>query len=127
MPIRSFLRPAPTWTAEQVREFLRQHHPEDYQLIDVSQAKEYAEGHLPGAHLIPLEELEERLGEFDPEKTAIVYGGSGLRSRAAANVLINAGFREVATMEGGIQAWEGKKAEGLPQEDFSYFAAARFA
>lgn len=124
MNITSYVSPAPTWTAGQVREYLQKHHPEDFNLVDVSQPKEYAVGHLPGACLIPVDELKERLHELDPGKPTIVYGGTGLPGRAAANVLINAGFRDVHLMEGGMAAWQGKAAEGLPQQNFAFFAAA---
>jgi rubrerythrin/rhodanese-related sulfurtransferase len=121
---RSVLHPAPAWTAEEVKQFLRQAHPDDYTLLDVGHPREYAAGHLPGSRLIPLEELAGRLHEIDPAKTVLVYGGSGLRSRAASHVLVNAGFRQVRSMKGGIHAWRGQKAQGLPQEDFAFFAQA---
>ncbi|MBE0596126.1 MAG: hypothetical protein IH614_02510 [Desulfuromonadales bacterium] len=124
MKITSYIRPAPSWTVEMVRAYLQKHHPEDFNLVDVSQPQEYAAGHLPGALLLPLDSLEERLHELDPEKPTIVYGGSGLPGRAAANLLVNAGFQQVHCMEGGVAAWQGKAAYGLPQQEFAFFAAA---
>ena len=47
--------------------------PESYTLLDVRQPEEYERGHLPGAILIPLPELEERLGEVDPSKPVLAY------------------------------------------------------
>lgn len=47
--------------------------PESYTLLDVRQPEEYERGHLPGAVLIPLPELEERLGEIDPSKPVLAY------------------------------------------------------
>ena len=118
------LHPAPIWTVDEVREFMRRHHPDDYQLLDVRQPKEYAAGHLPGARLIPMAELSTRLPELAAAKMVIVYCGSGARSRAAAHLMLRAGFREVHSMRGGIDAWQGKLAEGLPEEDLTLFAAA---
>lgn len=46
-----------------------------------------------------------------------------MRSRAAAQVLENAGFSEVHSMKGGIRAWEGAVAEGLPEADLAPFVA----
>ena len=43
------------------------------QVVDVRQPKEYSRGHIPGAILIPLAQLEQRAGELDPQKTTIVY------------------------------------------------------
>ena len=41
--------------------------------LDVRQPKEYAHGHRAGATLIPLGDLDKRLGELDPEAHIIIY------------------------------------------------------
>jgi rhodanese-related sulfurtransferase len=58
---------------EKVRDFLKETNPDDYNLVDVRQPKEYERGHLPGAKLIPVGELHERLTELDPRKPTITY------------------------------------------------------
>lgn len=62
-----------TWSAEKIRKFLNQESSGDYNLVDVRQPEEYEQGHLPGARLIPLGELPNRLAELDPNKPTIVY------------------------------------------------------
>ena len=47
-----------------------------------------------------------------------------MRSRAAATVLSRAGFKEVYSMEGGIQAWNGFVAKGIPEAGMAYFLPA---
>jgi rubrerythrin len=47
-----------------------------------------------------------------------------VRSRAAAAILAGAGFRKVASMEGGIRAWHGLVAAGPPEAGMARFAAA---
>lgn len=47
-----------------------------------------------------------------------------MRSRAAAAVLEGAGFTNVASLEGGIQAWNGLVASGPPEAGMAYFTAA---
>jgi rhodanese-related sulfurtransferase len=42
-------------------------------LLDVRQPKEYQKAHLPGATLIPLPELGDRLDEVDREKPVLIY------------------------------------------------------
>lgn len=44
-----------------------------------------------------------------------------MRSRAAASVLARAGFNEVHSMEGGIHAWKGLVATGVPEAGMAYF------
>lgn len=41
--------------------------------LDVRQPKEYESGHIPGSKLIPIGELDKRLGELDPQKPTVVY------------------------------------------------------
>lgn len=47
-----------------------------------------------------------------------------MRSRAAASILTGAGFKEVHSMQGGIRAWEGFVAEGIPEAGMAYFSPA---
>jgi len=68
-----YFKPVPTWTAEEVRAFLREKSAESYNLIDVRQPGEYQRGHLPGVRLIPMAELAERLGDLDRSKPTVTY------------------------------------------------------
>lgn len=83
------------------------------QLIDVRTPEEYAQDHLTGAKLIPVQELEGRTGEIDREKPVLLYCRSGKRSQKAADILKARGFKTVRQIEGGIIAW---KEKGLPVE-----------
>ena len=68
-----YFKPVSSWTAEEVRAFLRVQCAESYNLIDVRQPGEYEGGHLPGARLIPIAELADRLGELDRSKPVVTY------------------------------------------------------
>jgi rhodanese-related sulfurtransferase len=82
-------------------------------ILDVRDAKEYAEGHLADAKNIPLAELDTRIAELDKFKSRslIVVCKSGARASSAAAKLAKAGFADVINLDGGIAAWQ--KA-GLP-------------
>ncbi len=73
MSILDYFKRVSTWPAEKVREFLNQKSQEEYNLVDVRQPEEYEIRHLPGARLIPVGELPNRLGEIDANKPTIVY------------------------------------------------------
>lgn len=73
MGLFDYFKPVSTMTAGEVRAFLRQRSPESYNLIDVRQPGEYEGGHLPGARLLPIAELADRLGELDRSKPTITY------------------------------------------------------
>lgn len=121
MSFLDFVRPVSSWSAQQLRDFLRDHHPDTLVLLDIRQPSEFAAGHLPGAVNIPLAELQERQGELATEVPLVVCCGNGVRSRAAAAALGHAGLREVHHLAGGLKAWEGILAEGLPAAELSRF------
>ena len=73
MSIIDYFKPVSTWSAEKIRKFLKEKSTDEYNLVDVRQPKEYEKEHLPGAKLIPLGELKDRLSEIDPDKPTIVY------------------------------------------------------
>jgi rhodanese-related sulfurtransferase len=73
MSVLDYFKPVSTWSAETIRKFLNQTNPGEYNLVDVRQPQEYEQGHLPGARLIPVGELPDRLAELDPNKPTIVY------------------------------------------------------
>jgi rhodanese-related sulfurtransferase len=73
MGILNYFKPVSTWPAEKIRLFLKEKNPEEYNLIDVRTPKEYEQGHLPGARLIPMGELADRLSELDPQKPTVLY------------------------------------------------------
>lgn len=73
MGLRDYFKPVSTWTADQVREFMKGKDPDAYNLIDVRQPLEYQQEHLPGARLIPMSELAATLPELDRDKATIAY------------------------------------------------------
>lgn len=110
----------------EVRKFMLDHGPEAYQLLDVRQPKEYTSGHLSGAVLIPLKDLMGRLSELDPDRATLVYCRSGVRSKAAAQLLLANGFPHTFNMSGGIIAYEGVKAVGGEEFGMEFFVSGEF-
>lgn len=127
MGLIDYFKPVATWNIDRVRSFLKEQPEGSYNLVDVRQPGEYERGHLPGAQLIPVKTLDKRLGELDPGKLTITYCAAGVRSRAAASVLNNAGFKEVYSMSGGINAWDGLVAEGELEMGTVWFSTANKA
>lgn len=68
------IRGIQTLEPQEAREWMAARAEGTYTLLDVRQPREYEEaGHLPGALLIPLPELADRLGELDPAKPVLAY------------------------------------------------------
>jgi rhodanese-related sulfurtransferase len=54
---------------------------------------------------IPLGQLAARTGELDREKLQVVHCKGGYRSSIATSILRRAGFRDIANLTGGFDAW----------------------
>ena len=72
--------------------------------------EEFAQGHLPGAVLIPHDQLAARLDEIDRDRWVLVYCRSGKRASTAQDILEDAGI-EVRQIEGSWLRWQ---EEGRP-------------
>ncbi len=107
-------------SAAAVKEHLGHIRPDALTLLDVRQLWEYEEFHLPGASLLPLGELADRLTELPRDKPVLVYCASGKRSAAAAAMLSGQGFGDVSNMLGGIMAWKGASATGAPDTGMGF-------
>ena len=70
---KQFFTPVENMDAEQAKHFMFNRKEGDYTLLDVRQNGEYEKTRIPGATLIPLPQLANRLGELDHEKPVIVY------------------------------------------------------
>lgn len=100
---------------------------ENYQVLDVRQPKEYEQSHIPGAILIPLADLADKLSLLEKNDPVIVYCRSGVRSTAACQILVQAGFTECFNMSGGILEWEGAEAAGDELFGLDYFVGGDFS
>ncbi|MFQ5422841.1 MAG: rhodanese-like domain-containing protein [Phycisphaerae bacterium] len=77
-------------------------------LLDVRQPDEHERGRIEGACLLPLSELERRLDELRglaAGHDVIAYCHHGSRSLQAVSILRRAGFEQVRSMAGGLDAW----------------------
>lgn len=82
-------------------------------IIDTRTAQEYADGHIDGAVLIPVTEIQSSWQGLPKDHYApiIVYCTIGVRSSKARVILKERGYTRVYNLKGGIEAW---KAEGQP-------------
>ena len=116
-----FFTPVSSITWEEANTLVADNPDGDVLLLDVRQPKEYEQGHMPGAKLIPIGDLEKRLAELDADKPTVVYCAIGGRSRVAAQMLASKGFGKIYNLSGGIKAWEKKVAVGLEDTGLHLF------
>ena len=84
-------------------------------ILDVREASEWDQGHLPGAIHVSKSYIEAQIEEevHDRDTPVILYCAGGVRSLFAAQTLAEMGYTNVASMSGGFHAWKGA---GLPFE-----------
>lgn len=76
-------------------------------VIDVRTPEEYAEGHIPGSKLVPLQELEGRLADLpDKDTQYLIVCRSGNRSAQASDLLVKNGYTRILNMVGGMNEWK---------------------
>ena len=76
-------------------------------LLDVREPDEWAAGHAPGAHHMPMMEVPVRLAEVPMDGDVVVVCRSGGRSGQVVSYLIGNGWDNVRNLDGGMQDWEG--------------------
>lgn len=88
---------------------------ESFVIIDVRTPAEFAQGHVPGAVNIPVDQLDKRLSELQSakHKDVVLYCRSGKRAGQAAEVLRANGFGKLLHLAGDMPKWEADK---LPVE-----------
>ena len=74
-------------------------------LLDVRQPDEFVEAHVPGALLVPLDEVPVRAGELPADQEILVICRSGARSHRAAEYLIAQHGLSAVNVAGGTLAW----------------------
>ena len=82
-------------------------------ILDVRTPAEFAEGHLPGAINMDVEDpsFPEQAATLDPAGSYAVYCRSGNRSGVAVDYLAGQGFTSIYHLGGGIQDWESAGGE----------------
>ena len=86
---------------------LRLINDQDAVIVDIRDAGDYKEGHIPQARHLPFSALQERLGELTKVKDQpiIVYCRTGAASQSACILLKKNGFANVHSLKGGLPSW----------------------
>ncbi len=84
-------------------------------LLDVREPQEWDIATLPGAKLIPLNDLPSRMNELDTADDMVVYCHHGMRSARAIGFLQKMGFSKLKNLAGGIDAWASQVDTEMPR------------
>jgi len=100
-------------TARELKEELDQ--GQDPYILDVRNPVEYEISRIEGSHLIPLDQLLNRLHELDSARDIVAHCRTGARSAKAIEMLQEAGFRKLRNLKGGVLAWADEVDPTMPK------------
>ncbi|MEE9198590.1 MAG: MBL fold metallo-hydrolase [Dehalococcoidia bacterium] len=86
-------------------------YPDPPVVLDVRTEPEHREKAIQGSLHIPLNHLQQRMGEVPRGRKIVVHCATGYRSSIAASILERAGLGEIADLVGGIAAWEASRLQ----------------
>ncbi|HEY5284085.1 MAG TPA: rhodanese-like domain-containing protein [Polyangia bacterium] len=74
-------------------------------VVDIRDTQEWSDGHIPGARLVPLDDLRADPAKTLPRSNIVFVCGQGLRSLTAAKLADRLGIGKVYSLDGGISNW----------------------
>lgn len=105
--VSTFLTDRKSFEPITLNELLTRLHEPGLVILDVRPALEYAQGHIPGARSIPVEELKAHLGELSPTQEIIAYcrGPYCVFADEAVEILVESGY-QARRMREGYPDWK---------------------
>jgi len=86
---------------------------QQWQLVDIRDQNSYQMGHIPGAINLNNDNLQQFIDDADFDKPLVVVCYVGNSSKGAAEILYNAGFETVYSLDGGMALWRTQYPEIL--------------
>jgi phage shock protein E len=103
---RLFGKPIPVLSVDELQQKIKSgKHPF---VLDVRQSDEYRSGHIPGAKLIPLGEIKQKIMDLPKQREIVCVCETGSRSSSASRMLASEGY-QVFNLKGGMNSWQREK------------------
>ena len=83
-------------------------------VVDIRDTQEWSDGHIPGARLVPMDDLRADPAKTLPRSNIVFVCGQGLRSLTAAKLADRLGIGKVYSLDGGISNWTRAGLELVP-------------
>jgi rhodanese-related sulfurtransferase len=80
----------------------------DVQVLDVRDAESYLRGHIEGAQNVSTRNLGDFIGTGNKDAPVLVYCYHGNSSQEYAKILVQFGFSDVSSLDGGYEAWRNR-------------------
>ncbi len=88
-------------------------HYKQWNLVDIRDESSFDNGHIPGAVHLNNDNLNDYISETDRTTPLVVVCYVGNSSRGAAQVLANAGFETVYSLDGGMNLWQSLQPDAI--------------
>lgn len=88
-------------TAEEFKELMKS----DVLIIDIRVRKEFKKGFIPGAINIPYSQVEKKVHTLHNTKPVLLYCPIGVYTKKLRHVFLEAGFKEIYDLKGGLKKW----------------------
>ncbi|MCF1428279.1 MAG: thiosulfate sulfurtransferase GlpE [Shewanella sp.] len=85
------------------------HAGESLQLVDIRDAASFAAGHIPGAFNLNNDNLADYIRDADMDQPLVVICYHGISSQGASTYLVEQGFDQVFSLDGGFQSWQDNR------------------
>ena len=85
-------------------------------IADIRDPQSYTQGRISGAFNLSNENLHQFINEADMDKPLLVCCYHGISSQSAAQFLIEQGFDEVYSINGGFEAWRAEQPNLCEQD-----------
>lgn len=82
-------------------------------IADIRDPNSFSSARIPGSERLSNEDLAQFLNEKDYEQPIVVVCYHGISSQSAANYLVEQGFEDVYSMDGGFAAWGSEQADNV--------------
>lgn len=86
-------------------------HRENWNIVDIRDGNSFVQGHIPGAFNLNNNNIQQYIDEHEFEIPLVVVCYVGNSSKGAAEVLCNAGFDTVYSLDGGMKLWSMTQPE----------------
>lgn len=90
-------------TAEEAKILISKN--DDLTILDIRNEKDFLDGHIPKATLMPYKMVKKQYSGLDKNKKYLVYCETGKKSEKIAKTLSSNGFSKVYVLIGGIEKW----------------------
>ena len=115
MALHDYIKKIPAVSMDDYRMIADEPDRDPAVFIDVRQPDEFEKEHMPDALSMPLTRFVQGMEKLESDRKYMLCCSNGIRSCAAAAMMINAGYGDVSVLDGGLRGWRNETLQSVPQ------------